>query len=114
MKFAIPVLVVALAGVTGCAASGRVGLVAAETSLAADWHSTSWMTHRSTSYGEENPMLGLHPSSTAVNAYFVASMGATAIAWKLLPGWARPIAMLALAGFEFKTVRENMAVGTPW
>jgi hypothetical protein len=60
---------------------------------------------------ESNPVLGRHPSLSAVNAYFAAGILAhTAVAMALPPGWREPWQYMTIV-FQAGVVAHNASIG---
>jgi hypothetical protein len=79
--------------------------------LAADWLQTREISRNPDRFYETNPVLGRHPSLSAVNAYFAAGLLAhTAVAMALPPPWRGPWQYLTFA-FEAGVVAHNASLG---
>ena len=106
----------------GCATAnrhlGRAALVASTAALACDWGQTrsqasaGWIRRRANgeewSTSERNPILGQHPGTGAVDAYFVTSAFLNLMIWAALPEryrWAGPTAVMII---EAPTVVGNL------
>lgn len=85
-----PILAIALLA-SACSTTtlrhgNRVGLGAAVISIACDWSSTRTAAGRGWSgQWERNPILGETPSVGMVDLYMATAIGATALAWLILP-----------------------------
>ncbi len=107
MKQIILLLVLA----SGCVSLTRVNqglLVASTAALACDWG----QTHRAAANGwgefhEANPVMGTHPDTGVVNAYFVGTIAMNAIIWAVLPKAFKGIPAAGVIGFQTNTIINN-------
>ena len=110
--------VAVVAALAGCANVhvSRLAIATSTLSLACDWGQTrqqavryQGMPHR-TPY-EENPILGGHPTTGAVDLYFLSSVVLNAALWMVLPARYRPV-VGAVAVAETALVIDNVPVTT--
>ncbi len=93
--------------------------VIASALMAVDWSQTLYAVDHTDKYGENNPnsygennfLLGRHPSRASVNTYFVIAIPANyAIARWLSPKW-RPYFQYLTIGIEAAAVGNNARIG---
>jgi len=76
---------------------------------AIDWRQTRWATQNG--YEEMNPVIGRHPSTERVDAYFLGTQILHPIITHYLPSRWRPIWQSFSLGFNCATVGHNIRVG---
>ncbi len=123
--------VLCLAMAAGCGASGltianHVALGVSSSALACDWQQTrrfaevDWRqpvpganpeAHAFYRWSESNPMLGSHPSTGEVDAYFAGALAATLIAWRLLPQRYRIVVPIAVTAIQAKAIANTVDSG---
>jgi hypothetical protein len=78
---------------------------------AVDWLQTREIAKNPEKYYEMNPILGSHPSTKEVDAYFAAcALAHTGVAMALPPKWREPWQYLWI-GLEAATVAHNYNIG---
>jgi hypothetical protein len=101
---------------TGCANGGwsredtyrQTGFIALS---GIDWMQTRKIANNPDEYHENNPILGSHPSTGKVDAYFAASIAAhTAIAMALPPEYRKWFQYVSI-GVEAGVVASNFSIG---
>jgi hypothetical protein len=102
--------------ISGCANGGwstedsyrQAGVVALS---GIDWMQTRKIAKNPDDYHENNPILGEHPSTGKVDAYFAASIAAhTAIAAALPPEYRKWFQYISI-GVEAGVVASNLSIG---
>lgn len=93
----------------GCAHADVASLVTSELSLACDWGQTrsaasaDWSGNRQ----ENNPLMGMHPSTVQVDMYFGVAALLDATLWLALPkGW-RSVAPIGVTALEADIIYGN-------
>jgi hypothetical protein len=83
----------------------------AGTLLLADWSTTQNMSHRyNQGYYERNPLLGAHPSSSAINLYFLVATPLIFLAADQVPEYRKTI-LQATSAVELVVVGNNLRLG---
>lgn len=113
---------------SGCAAGGLtvangVGLGLSTGALACDWQQTrrfaevDWRqpvpganpeANALYRWSESNPILGPHPSTTAVDGYFAASLAVSLLAWRMLPRRWRIAVPIAVTALQVKAIATTV------
>ena len=118
-------LVLALAATAGAACANvhvnRAALAASTAVLACDWAQTHAAAERGwqrwTPDGrrmvqqEDNPLLGAHPSTGMVGAYFLSVIALNAAAWTLLPRRWSTVASAGVVAVQTASIAINSGVG---
>jgi hypothetical protein len=82
-----------------------------QTLAAVDWAETRTIAANPNMWHEQNPILGLHPSLSSVNKYFVfTGLAHAVIAYMLSPTYRR-IFELSTISLEVGAVGNNMTLG---
>lgn len=110
---------------TGCANAhvNRATLVASTAALVLDWKQTrTWAEHDWTLPAvtgapwvghERNPILGQHPQTGAVDAYFMITAIMNVGLWLAMPDKYKSVVPTALLGMEASAIHGNIAIAAP-
>lgn len=85
--------------------------VAVTTTLLMDWHQTRQIAAQPNKYYEMNPVLGSHPSTDKVNAYFAGAIVGSAIVAYLLPSPWRQGLQYGTIAVELVVIGRNKSIG---
>ena len=102
--------------ISGCANGGwstadtyrQSGVVAL---MGIDWAQTRKIAQNPDKYSEMNPVLGSHPSTEKVDAYFLTCAAAHTVVSMVLPPEYRVLWQYIWIGLEAGTVAHNASIG---
>ena len=81
------------------------------TAHAIDWGQTRYIATHPDEHGEQNPILGRHPSTDEVGTYFLSTALLHTGITKSLPSKYRKYWQIFTIGVEVGTVNQNMRLG---
>lgn len=86
-------------------------LAGAVTMLGADWAQTRYIAAHPDQFREKNPLLGSHPSTGKVNAYFLTAIAGTVGLALVLPATERKWFLGGVTVLETVMVIRNNSIG---
>ncbi len=109
-KLIIAIIVIAPCGCSNFSTQDTILQSISQGMLVADWSQTLDIKNHP-SLHEINPILGNHPSNSAVNGYFAASVAANQCVANMLDGSARTYFQTGVIILESLAVSNNHALG---
>lgn len=104
-------LALALAGCAGWSRQEKLMEAAYLTSHAIDWQQTRYIAKHPEEYRELNPILGSHPETWEVDAWFLGTAILHPVVTHYLPKEYRPLWQGLTLGMSMSTVGWNLQMG---